>query len=90
MLYLWLKAFHIVGVVSWNRAGNLGDGTLTNRLAPTPVLGDLLFTRLDAGREHVCGIATDGGTYCWGSNQTGKLGDGTETSYLQPRPVRHP
>jgi len=51
-------------------------------LSPVAVTGGHTFTKLSANgssfhRGNVCGIATDGQTYCWGNNQEGQLGDGT-------------
>lgn len=86
---------HVCGVTLDNTAycwgenyrGQLGDGTLDARAAPTPVAGSLRFLRLAAGGEHTCGIATDNVSYCWGANHQGQLGDGTTDSRLQPTPI---
>lgn len=64
-----------------NSHGELGNGevrgTAPSRwLTPGPVSGDLRFTALTAGGTHTCGIATSGGTYCWGRNVEGQLGIG--------------
>jgi len=68
-----------------NAFGQLGDGTTTQRLVPTPVAGGLTFTAVSAGWWHTCGITTSGAAYCWGNN--GFLGDGTNTGRLVPTPV---
>jgi len=60
-----------------NLAGNLGNGTTTNRLVPTPVAGGLTFASLSAGYFRTCGVTTSGAAYCWGSVVGGELGDGT-------------
>jgi alpha-tubulin suppressor-like RCC1 family protein len=62
-------------------AGLNGGATLNG---PVPVLGGLTFTRLAAGEQHTCGLATDGTAYCWGVNQLGELGDGTATARAAP------
>lgn len=41
---------------------------------PLPVDTDLLFTTLEVGTVHTCGLATDGFAHCWGSNSFGQLG----------------
>ena len=71
----------------WNVNGQLGDGTTTDRLTPTPVAGGLTFSMLAAAGIHTCGLTTSGAAYCWGANDYGVLGDGTTTSRSTPTPV---
>jgi alpha-tubulin suppressor-like RCC1 family protein len=87
---------HVCGVTTehvaycWgdNSANELGDGTKTDRLAPVPVLGGLLFKEVDAGLSHTCGVSyPDNRAYCWGYNGDGRLGDGTTIQRSQPVPV---
>ena len=70
-----------------NLYGELGDGTTTDRLTPTPVAGGLSFASISAGVLHTCGVTTTGVAYCWGVNQSGALGDGTTTDRIVPTPV---
>jgi alpha-tubulin suppressor-like RCC1 family protein len=70
-----------------NTEGQLGDGTTTRRLVPTPVAGGLSFAAVSAGVFHTCGITTSGAAYCWGFNKGGELGDGTTMQRLIPTPV---
>jgi alpha-tubulin suppressor-like RCC1 family protein len=72
-----------------NAAGQLGDGTATDRLIPVPVAGGLRFRQVDAGLfAHTCGVTyPDGRAYCWGNNSSGQLGDGTTDQHLNPSPV---
>ena len=69
----------------YNGVGELGDGTTTQRLTPTPVAGGLTFTQVSvsAGGRHTCGLTTAGEAYCWGWNTFGQLGDGTTTTAAQ-------
>lgn len=68
--------------------GQLGDGTNTDRLNPTPVSGGLEFSQLSAGNGHTCGIAEDGSMYCWGDNESqGELGVGDNFDKLTPTQV---
>ncbi|HUP76025.1 MAG TPA: hypothetical protein VM282_23530 [Acidimicrobiales bacterium] len=61
----------------YNRQGQLGDGTNTDRKVPTPVAGSTKFARLAAGRYFTCGLTSAGATWCWGDNSSGQLGNGT-------------
>ncbi|HMG18202.1 MAG TPA: Ig-like domain-containing protein [Gemmatimonadales bacterium] len=46
---------------------------------PRAVIGGLTFSRLSAGHNHTCGLATNGRAYCWGINYFGQLGIGSAT-----------
>ena len=70
-----------------NFYGQLGDGTQTQRLVPTAVVGGLTFTTLSVGAAHTCGLTTSGAAYCWGFNGDGRLGDNTTTQRLVPTAV---
>ena len=86
---------HTCGVVSggqaycWgdNRQGQLGDGTLTTRMVPTPVLTGLRFSSIAAGARHTCAVALDGRGWCWGDNRLGQHGNGTLTSSATPQEI---
>ncbi|MEO8693364.1 MAG: hypothetical protein ABI658_07590 [Acidimicrobiales bacterium] len=60
----------------YNRMGQLGDGSNTDRKVPTPVAGSTKFARLAAGRYFTCGVTSAGATLCWGDNSSGQLGNG--------------
>lgn len=68
-----------------NSRGQLGDGTTTDSITPTQVIGGHTFAALAAGHSHTCGITPAGDAYCWGRNFDGELGTG-ETS-RQPNPT---
>lgn len=67
--------------------GRLGDGTTAGGPAPRPVSGGLTFRQISGGFSHSCGVATDGGLWCWGDNSVGQLGTGHAVSSLAPTPV---
>jgi alpha-tubulin suppressor-like RCC1 family protein len=72
-------------MVCWGRNfhGQLGDGTTTNRSAPTLQAVPLTALGISAGSSHGC-VLTDGNTggvpasviYCWGNNIEGQVGNG--------------
>jgi alpha-tubulin suppressor-like RCC1 family protein len=68
-------------------AGQLGDGTETDRYRPVAVVGGLLFRQISPGAYFTCGVTTVNRAYCWGWNEAGQLGDGTTTRRLRPVPV---
>lgn len=67
-----------------NDHGQLGDGTTTNRLVPTPVPGDYVFKEISAGASHTCALTTGGSVYCWGMNTVGQLGNADKTDHALP------
>jgi alpha-tubulin suppressor-like RCC1 family protein len=71
-----------------NYYGQLGIGSdVLFSADPLPVKTDLRFTRIDAGANHTCAIATDGQSYCWGSAEYGELGDGAAFKPGLPGPA---
>lgn len=75
-------------IVCWgsNGSGQLGDGTITNRSAPTTVADVSSVVELSAGGRHTCARRVNGTIACWGANEFGQLGDGA-TSANRLRPV---
>ena len=60
-----------------NFAGELGDGTTTDRPAPVAVRRGLEYRRMSAGPTGSCAVTTARAAYCWGQNRYGQVGDGT-------------
>lgn len=67
-----------------NDEGQLGTGSTTRALSPTPVSGGGPWSSLSASGSATCGVAEDRSLWCWGLNRYGQLGDGTRTSRLLP------
>jgi alpha-tubulin suppressor-like RCC1 family protein len=66
--------------------GTLGQGSFTNSTAPIAVNGGHVFTTIQAGDNHVCGVANQQG-FCWGGNNYGMLGNGSTNDASSPQPV---
>jgi alpha-tubulin suppressor-like RCC1 family protein len=80
------------GLKCWgtNFAGQLGDGTTTERLTPADVTGltsGVAAVTADASSSHTCALTTAGGVKCWGRNTLGQLGAGIPTNRLTPADV---
>ena len=74
----------------YNTSGQLGDGTVTQRTAPTQVGTATTWSALATGQYHTCAAqAVAGGSqlYCWGANAAGQLGDGTATVRKVPTAI---
>src|SRR5881396_649326 len=71
----------------WNRDGEVGDGSQSDRVFPMRVSDGLSFRTVSVGGGHSCAVTTAGVPYCWGLNLTGQLGDGSTTSRLTPTTV---
>lgn len=74
-----------------NSYGQVGDGTLENKVIPVAVQsGDVLFTSITAGGAHTCALTASGQAYCWGYNLNGQLGDNSTTNRSTPVQVAQP
>jgi len=67
-----------------NAAGQLGDGTTTNRLVPAAVPGMNGVIQITTGDLHSCALRDTGRVFCWGSNSAGQLGDTSTTNRTSP------
>ncbi|MEV4252004.1 Ig-like domain repeat protein [Spirillospora sp. NPDC049652] len=76
----------------YNRYGQIGDGTTTDRHAPVPVAlpAGVTVTQISAGQHHSLALTSDGRVLAWGRNNYGQLGDGTATQRTIPIEVHLP
>ena len=67
-----------------NTEGQVGDGSTTDRAAPTQVSGLTSgASALALGETHTCAVV-NGGVRCWGLNSDGQLGDDSENNTTTP------
>jgi alpha-tubulin suppressor-like RCC1 family protein len=87
-----------------NEAGQLGDGTLTERFAPVAVAGGRSYTDISANmaapdlpnplyakslwQSTTCATTVTLETWCWGFGKFGELGDGNSTTVPRTIPAR--
>jgi len=67
-----------------NDQGQLGDGTLTNRVDALPVSGLPPVADVAMGNFHAIAATTSGAVFTWGSGSSGKLGHGNDDNSLVP------
>lgn len=79
---LFLRGDGTLWTAGNNTAGQLGDGTTTNRENAVQVATDV--RAIYAGWWHSFFLKSDGSLWAMGSNSYGQLGDGTTTSTTQP------
>ena len=62
-----------------NQAGQVGDGTLTQRTAAVKVTGLMDAVDLSAGANDFCAVRDGGFPVCWGDNGNGELAQPPDT-----------
>ena len=75
-------------VVGWgrNHAGQVGDGSTTDRWSPVTITTGVVA--IAAGTQHTLAVKTDGTVVGWGSRLNGRLGNGQTTgNYLSPTAI---
>ncbi len=70
-----------------NYAGEVGDGTVTPRLAPVSVVGLTSGTKMISAGGVMCAVAAGRAVKCWGANYYGQVGDGTTAQRHSPTQV---
>ena len=81
-------------VLAWgdNEAGQVGDGTLTRRLAPVFVHlpKSAHIVAIAAGRYHSLALTRGGKVLAWGDGSVGALGTGTKDNHKLPVQIMVP
>ncbi len=75
------------GLKCWGRntAGQIGDGSATNRSTPVNVSGLTSgVAQVSTGQEHTCVLTTSGGVKCWGLMLMANSGMGPPPVGLRP------
>ena len=70
--------------------GALGNGQPSptgDSIPPGPVVGGHTFALMSVGTAHVCGVASDQLTYCWGDNEFAELGTGATGAQFNASPL---
>ena len=71
-----------------NRYGQLGDGTITDKIVPMQIKQGTKFKEISAGNFYSLAIDSEGNLWTWGSNDSGRLGDGTTTQRISPVQIK--
>src|SRR3989475_522432 len=72
----------------WNRDGEIGDGSTTDRPYATQIGNTLMLGLPAIGAAHSCAVGAGGDAYCWGRNLTGQIGDSSVVSRTMPTAVK--
>ncbi len=82
-IFAWREDGSVL-VFSRNDDGQVGNGTNSPVLTPTPA-PYLAGMRIGpGGGSHACALRDDGSLWCWGNNREGQIGDGTTTPRYSP------
>jgi alpha-tubulin suppressor-like RCC1 family protein len=72
--------------MGYNNAGQLGDGTTTDRHVPTLIVRSNVVA-IAAGEYHSLFLTSDSNLWAMGGNGNGQLGDGTTTDQHSPEQI---
>jgi alpha-tubulin suppressor-like RCC1 family protein len=77
-------ATHSLWAWGFNKYGQLGDGTTTDKTSPVRIGTDTMWTKISAGSHHAIALKKGGTLWAWGYNKEGQLGDGTTNNRNSP------
>ncbi len=83
----WCCALDVSGNLwtwGYNRHGQLGDGTTTDRHTPVQIMTGTKFNTVFLDEERIHALDVSGNLWAWGDNRDGQLGDGTTTDRITP------
>jgi alpha-tubulin suppressor-like RCC1 family protein len=71
---------------SWgnNNSGQLGDGTVNQRVFLIPIGTNTNWVGIKAGKDHSLGLQSDGSLWAWGNNAYSQLGLGDTLTRVSP------
>lgn len=67
-----------------NEYGQLGDGTIENKLSPVQIGTDTDWASVSAGQYFSAALKENGHIFLWGINEFGQIGNGTYDNQLTP------
>jgi PKD repeat protein len=70
-----------------NNSGQLGDGTLIEKIAPVRIGNSADWKTLTAGYYHTLSLKQDGTLWAWGENANGQLGDASRIDRTIPEQI---
>lgn len=73
----------------YNCYGQVGDGTVTNKLEPTHIGTDKDWVKVGGGYHHTVAIKADGTLWAWGNNRYGQLGTYSLSDTHVPAQIGH-
>lgn len=83
-----LTSAGVVKCWGWNGGGQLGDGSTSQRLAPSVTDGGAIYKSVVGGSgPHHCGINAADQLRCWGYNPYGQIGDGSISTRATPATI---
>ena len=76
-------------VMCWgkNDEGQLGNGSTTESLLPTPIASLSDIVQVVAASRFTCALERAGQVHCWGANTLGQLGTGSPNAAPNPSPA---